>query len=133
MRETRQFSHARVSSAPINRAGEWWLDIRRLDILGPIMAARLDLAKSKNCDGVEPDNIDVYTQANSGGFKISYQDQITYNTWLAREAHARDLSIGLKNDVDQVRDLVSHFDWALNEQCYQYNECDTLLPFIRGE
>ncbi|CAF0961920.1 unnamed protein product [Rotaria sordida] len=111
-------------------AGEWWLDIRRLDILGPIMRDRLDLAKNKSCDGVEPDNIDVYTQVNGGGFRITYQDQLTYNTWLAQEAHARDLSIGLKNDLDQVRDLVSHFDWAVNEQCWEYNECNTLQPFI---
>ena len=115
------------------RAGEWWLNIRRIDILGPIMAARMDLAKSKGCDGVEPDNIDVYTAPNGGGFKITYQQQITYNTWLAREAHARDLSIGLKNDVDQVGDLLAYFDFAVNESCFVYNECDTLLPFIRGK
>ena len=24
------------------------------------------------------------------------------------------------------------FDWALNEQCFQYNECDMLLPFINA-
>ncbi|CAF4336621.1 unnamed protein product [Rotaria socialis] len=114
------------------RNGESWLDIRRLDILGPIMAARLDLAKAKRCDGVEPDNVDVYTQINGGGFRVTYQDQIIYNTWLAREAHARDLSVGLKNDLDQVPDLVSHFDWAINEQCFVYNECDTLQPFIRA-
>lgn len=96
------------------------------------MAARLDLAVAKGCDGVEPDNIDVYTQVNGGGFPITYQHQITYNTWLAREAHARDLSIGLKNDVDQVPDLASHFDFAVNEQCFAYNECHTLDPFIKG-
>ncbi|CAF0949214.1 unnamed protein product [Rotaria sp. Silwood1] len=67
---------------------------------------------------------------NGGGFRITYQDQLTYNIWLAQEAHARDLSIGLKNDVDQVRDLVSYFDWAINEQCWEYNECNTLQPFI---
>lgn len=108
------------------------MDIRRLDILGPIMTDRLDLARNKSCDGVEPDNIDVYSQVNSGGFKITYQDQLAYNTWLAQEAHIRGLSIGLKNDVDQVRDLVSHFDWAINEQCWEYNECNTLQPFIAG-
>lgn len=102
-------------------------------MIGPIMQKRLDLAKSKGCDGVEPDNVDAYTQKNGGGFKITYQQQLTYNIWLAREAHARDLSIGLKNDVDQVKDLVTHFDWALNEECYEYNECDTLAPFIKGE
>ncbi len=48
---------------------------------------------------------------------------------LAREAHARGLSIGLKNDLDQVAALEPHFDWALNEQCFQYDECDRLRPF----
>jgi hypothetical protein len=27
---------------------------------------------------------------------------------------------GLKNDVDQVNDLLPYFDWALDEQCFQY-------------
>jgi hypothetical protein len=98
------------------------------------MSARMDMAKQKGCDGLEPDNVDVYTPDNKGGgLKLTYNDQIKYNTWLAQEAHARDLSIGLKNDVDQVDDLVTYFDWALNEQCWQYNECDTLQPFIEGK
>lgn len=115
------------------RENERWLDIRRIDILGPIMRARMDMAKKKGCDGVEPDNVDAYTPDNKGGgFKLTYKDQIKYNTWLAQEAHKRDLSIGLKNDLDQIADLVTHFDWALNEECWQYDECDALLPFIKG-
>jgi len=51
---------------------------------------------------------------------------------LAEQAHRRGLSIGLKNDLDQVADLVHDFDWALNEQCWQYNECDMLLPFVEN-
>ena len=108
--------------------GEKWLDIRRLDLLGPIMSARLDTAAQKNCDGVDPDNVDGYN--NSTGFNLSYQDQIAYNTWLADQAHALGLAIGLKNDLDQIADLLPYFDWALNEQCFQYNECDLLLPFV---
>ena len=108
--------------------GEKWLDIRRLDLLGPIMSARLDTAAQKNCDGVDPDNVDGYN--NSTGFNLSYQDQLAYNTWLADQAHARGLAIGLKNDLDQIADLLPYFDWALNEQCFQYNECDLLLPFV---
>ncbi len=108
--------------------GEKWLDIRRLDLLGPIMSARLDTAAQKNCDGVDPDNVDGYN--NSTGFNLSYQDQIAYNTWLADQAHARGLAIGLKNNLDQIADLLPYFDWALNEQCFQYNECDLLLPFV---
>jgi hypothetical protein len=110
--------------------GEKWLDIRRLDLLGPIMQARLDLAVQKGCDGVEPDNVDGY--ANQTGFPLSFDDQIAYNTWLAQQAHARGLSIGLKNDLDQIGDLLPLFDWALNEECFTYNECDLLLPFIES-
>ena len=108
--------------------GENWLDIRRLDILGPIMTARLDLCQTKGFDGVEPDNIDGY--ANGTGLPLTAQDQINYNTFLANQAHARGLSVALKNDLDQVQALLPYFDWALNEQCFQYNECNTLVPFI---
>lgn len=108
-------------------SGEKWLDIRRIDLLS-VMTSRLDLALVKNCDGVEADNVDGYT--NSTGFPLKYADQIKYNTWLASEAHLRGLSIGLKNDLDQVKDLVSVFDFAINEQCFQYKECDLLTPFI---
>jgi len=38
--------------------------------------------------------------------------------------------VGLKNDLLQIKDLVSYFDFAYNEQCYQYGECDKLTPFI---
>jgi hypothetical protein len=110
--------------------GEKWLDVRRIDLLGPLMAARLDLASQKGCNGVDPDNVDGYT--NGTGFPISYADQLTYNRWIAAQAHARGLAVGLKNDLDQVGDLVSQFDFALNEQCFQYNECDSLLPFIEA-
>jgi hypothetical protein len=110
--------------------GEKWLDIRQLSILAPIMSARLDLCKQKGFDAIEPDNIDGYT--NKTGFPLTAQDQIAYNMWLAAAAHSRGMSIGLKNDIDQVNDLVGAFDWALNEQCFQYNECSTLTPFIKA-
>ncbi len=109
---------------------EKWLDIRQLAVLAPVMTARLDLAVEKGCDGIEPDNIDGYS--NKSGFPLTYDDQIYYNTWLADQAHIRGLSIGLKNDLNQVKDLVQIFDWALNEQCFQYNECEKLLPFVKA-
>ena len=108
---------------------ELWLDVRNAGMRA-VMAKRLDLAKSKGCDGVEPDNIDGYT--NDTGFPLKGADQLDYNKFLAAEAHARGLSIGLKNDIDQAAQLVSYFDWALNEQCMEYDECDTLKPFINA-
>lgn len=107
--------------------GERWLDIRRIDLLAPIMTARLDLCKSKGFDSVDPDNVEGYL--NRPGFPLNASEQLTYNRWLASEAHNRGLSIGLKNDLSQIPDLVSSFDWALNEQCFAYNECTLLEPF----
>ncbi len=109
--------------------GEKWVDIRRIDVLGAILTDRLDMAVAKKCDGVEPDNVDGYT--NDTGFPLTANDQVVFNRWLADQAHERGLSIGLKNDLDQIPALVSDFDWALNEQCFQYDECDALLPFVQ--
>jgi len=108
--------------------GERWVDIRRIDLLGPIMSSRLDSAVQKGCDGVEPDNVDGY--ANDTGFPLSYADQLAYNTWLAGQAHSRGLSVGLKNDLGQIGDLLPYFDWALNEECFTYTECELLSPFV---
>jgi TolB protein len=109
-------------------AGENWLDIRQIDLLAPIMRSRLDLCKAKGFDGVEPDNIDAYT--NDTGFTLTYQDQLAFNISLANEAHSRGLSIGLKNDSEQVDDLLPHFDWALTEDCFDEEWCEEMLPFI---
>ncbi len=108
---------------------EKWLDIRSKTLLWPIMRARLDLAKQKGCDGIYHDWADSY--AGDTGFPLTAQDQLVYNRdfWVA-EAHARGLSIGLINDLVQVKDLVTHYDWAVNEQCAEYSECGSLKPFI---
>jgi len=107
--------------------GEVWLDTRAAAVRD-IMRARLDRAVAKHCDGVEPDNVDGY--ANDPGFALTSATQLDYNRFLAGEAHMRGLSVGLKNDLDQIPKLVASFDWALNEQCFEFDECDTLAPFI---
>ncbi len=122
------FSEAVKGNALSGYADEKWLDIRDIEALKTVMQARLDLAVNKECDAVEPDNIDGYT--NNTGFALTANDQIHYNLWLSNQANARGLSIGLKNDVGQISTLEPFFDWALNEQCLEFNECDTLQPFI---
>jgi hypothetical protein len=110
--------------------GEHWLDIRRLSILKPIMQDRLDQCAVKGFDGVEFDNVDAYQ--NRTGFPLTAQQQLRYNIWLANQAHQRGLSAALKNDLDQVKSLLPYFDYALDEQCFQYKECAKLLPFINA-
>jgi hypothetical protein len=108
-------------------AGEKWLDIRDLATLGPILEKRLDLCRDKGFDGVEPDNIDGYT--NNTGFPLTAADQLAFNQWFAGAAHARGLSVGLKNDDDQVAQLVSVFDWAMIEDCFDGAFCASFDPF----
>ncbi|MCB2178622.1 endo alpha-1,4 polygalactosaminidase [bacterium] len=109
--------------------GESWLDISNLEALAPIMTARMDLAVEKGCDGVDPDNVNGYTQ--NSGFSLTAEDQLIYNHWLAEQAHVRGLAIGLKNDLEQIPTLVGIFDFALNEECFAYDECGLLLPFVQ--
>ena len=40
--------------------------------------------------------------------------------------------MGLKNDADQVRALVGHFDFAVVEECVAYSECAAWTPFIEA-
>lgn len=110
--------------------GEKWLDIRRLDILLPLIEARLDLCRAKGFDAVEPDNLDGY--ANKTGFPLTANDQLIFNRAIADAAHLRGLSIGLKNDLNQVATLQSDYDFAINESCFEFNECNLLNPFIQA-
>ena len=57
-------------------------------------------------------------------------DQLAYNRMIARLAHERGLSVGLKNDVEQVGQLVGDFDFSVDEECFAYGECAMLRPFI---
>ncbi|UUN26472.1 endo alpha-1,4 polygalactosaminidase [Streptomyces sp. FIT100] len=108
--------------------GERWLDIRRTDVLEPLMAERIDMCRDKGFDAVEPDNMDGY--ANDTGFPLTAADQLRYNRLIARLVHERGMAAGLKNDLDQIPELVGEFDFAVNEQCAQYAECERLTPFV---
>src|SRR4051794_5061151 len=108
--------------------GERWLDIRRSGVLGPILDARIARCQRKGFDGVEFDWVDGYAQDT--GFDISKDDSLRFDRWLAKAAHAHGLAVGLKNALGLVRSLVDRFDFAVNEQCFQYHECAREQPFL---
>lgn len=111
--------------------GERWLDIRARSILEPIMAHRLDRCKHKGFDGVDPDNLDGYQ--NNSGFPLTYQEQLTYDTWVARAAHARGLTADQKGDNGQVKDLVNVYDFAVVEQCYAQGWCKQFDVYTKSD
>ncbi|MET4895956.1 endo alpha-1,4 polygalactosaminidase [Sphingomonadaceae bacterium jetA1] len=122
-----QFASQDIGKPLDGWAGERWL---RVDSAGvrQVMTARLDLARSKGCDGVEPDNVDGY--GNDNGLGLTAAMQLDYSRFLADEAHRRGLAIGLKNDIPQLASLQPDFDFAVNEQCHEYDECGGYSVFL---
>ncbi|MFC4157867.1 endo alpha-1,4 polygalactosaminidase [Chitinimonas lacunae] len=121
------FPEAALGKPLADWPGERWLDIRHPTVR-QIMLDRLGLAQQKGCDGVDPDNVDGYS--NDTGLPLGAADQLDYNRFLADAAHARGLLIGLKNAVALAPDLVAQFDFAINESCYRYRECGVYQNFI---
>jgi hypothetical protein len=108
--------------------GEKWLDVRQLKVLAPIMTARFQMCARKGFDAVEPDNIDGYT--NSPGFPISAQDQLNYDEWVANAVHSLGMAVLQKNDPGQAAAMEPYFDGVLDEQCNEYSECSSFLPYL---
>jgi hypothetical protein len=114
-------------------SGERWLDIRRRSWprFAPIIWARFKLARAIGCDGVEPDENNPL--GNRPGFPISRGSERAWYLKVAREAHSRGLSVGMKNGVEVLDGrLAKAFDWSLNEECFFYSECGREMPFIRA-
>lgn len=109
--------------------GQNWVDIREPAVTA-VMIERIQLAADKGCDGVEADDVDV--ASNDPGFPITREDQRAFIRKLAREAHARGLAYGLKNALEDIPMLIDEVDFAVNEQCFEFNECELLSPFIRA-
>jgi hypothetical protein len=108
---------------------ERWLDIAHYRKFAPIMEKRIAMCAHKGFDGVEPDNIAGWE--NKTGFPLTRADQLRYNRWIARQVHKRGMAVALKNDPRQARQLVGQFDFAVVEECFQYEECGYFEPFVK--
>jgi hypothetical protein len=109
---------------------ERWVDIRRVGVLLPILRKRADTCKRHGFSAIDWDDVDGYQ--NATGFPLTAGDQLRFNTALANMTHRLGLAVGLKNDVDQTDRLAPYFDFAVNEQCFDYQECSRLEPFINA-
>ncbi|MEP1123514.1 MAG: endo alpha-1,4 polygalactosaminidase [Ilumatobacter sp.] len=121
------FADDAIGEPLVGWEGERWFDIRH-DSVRDGLVARMDLAVTKGCDGVDPDNVTGYD--TDTGYDLTADDQLDFNRFLAREAHDRNLLVGLKNDLAQIPELVDDFDFAVNEQCHEFDECGAMQPFL---
>ncbi len=111
--------------------GSYWLDVRQIALLKPIMEARIrDWCKAKGFDAVEPDESEVWD--NNPGFPISVQQNHEYTKMIANLVHSYGLSVGLKGNNGEAAILEPYHDWALTEECFQYGECQNFVDsFIK--
>lgn len=113
-------------------SNENWLDVGRPANRRFVLARmreRTAKCAGAGFDAVEYDVVDAYAQGRKvTGFRISARAQLRYDRSLARIAHSDGLAVGLKNDLGQLSQLEPDFDFAINEQCLQYNECTNNPP-----
>ena len=108
--------------------GERWLDIKNESVF-KIMKKRIDIAAKKGCDGVDFDNVDGYS--NDTGFKLTKEDSEKYLKDLSEYAHSKGLKAVLKNALSIIDKVEPYFDYAVNESCHIYHECDYYKPFLK--
>jgi hypothetical protein len=122
-----QFPSSVIGPVVAGWPNENWLLVTAANqpIILPLMKARFEnWCLAKGFDAIEPDNLDGWTNISN----ITETDNLAYDMAIAGLSHALPMSIGLKNlatdlDTTQLPTFVAAFDWALNEQCYEYSEC----------
>jgi hypothetical protein len=120
-----RFPASVIGNAVVGWANSYWLDISQTNILLPIMQTRMQSwCKDKGFDAVELDDTEVWT--NTPGFPITRAQNNYFNQKLAELAHSLGLSVGLKNNIGEAATLSTYFDWSLNEECWQFGECNIL-------
>jgi len=111
--------------------GEQWLDTNPsgpdYSTLQAIMTSRFEMCAANGFDAVEPDNMDG--AENATGFNLTVGESDQYAEWVADEVHSLGMSIAQKNFEDQSRVLQPYFDFVVEEQCFQYDDCSDLAPY----
>ncbi|KAJ4366248.1 hypothetical protein N0V83_007884 [Neocucurbitaria cava] len=107
--------------------GEKWLAVKSENVR-KIIRSRVQMAKDKGCDGVDPDNVDGYQ--NDNGLDLTQDDSISFMSYLSSITAPLNLTMGLKNAGDIIPAVLPLVHFSVNEQCAQYGECTTFKPFI---
>jgi hypothetical protein len=119
---------------------EYFLDVTDVfkanSVLSGILVKRMQMCKTKGFDALEPDNLQ--NDENVSGGRITAQQQLDFNGWIADRAHENGLAVFQKNGPDKIlqtdrtgKMMVEKFDGILNEQCQEYSECGPLAEYTK--
>lgn len=114
--------------------GDWpdekYVDMADRTHVWPLMKARIDACAAKGFMGVEPDNMGAHN--NDTGFAFTSSDAVAYFKEMANHAHGLGLKILQKNADEIVPQLVGLFEGMLVEECFHYDFCEEVLPYIQA-
>ncbi|MEV3933270.1 endo alpha-1,4 polygalactosaminidase [Streptomyces sp. NPDC053728] len=90
--------------------------------LTQIVGEWIDGCAESGFQAVEPDNLDSFERSQG---RLTKAHNAAFATALAARAHSEGLAIGQKNTTDLLgRHDVIGFDFAVTEECAQFDECD---------
>ena len=119
-----------VGTANANYPDERWLDIRH-PIVRTLMAARMDAARHRGCDGVELSS--VSSSGENTGFPLTAADVLDYARFLTATSRRLGLSPGIGGGGDRAATLEPEFDWAFTQGCLAAARCGAMAPFITAQ
>jgi hypothetical protein len=109
--------------------GERWVDVRDEGVRD-VMRNRMDLAREKGFDGVDPDNVDGFENKNGLGLKKG--DAVNFVKFLAAEAHERGLACGLKNGAEFITEVLGDVDYVIVEEAVKYKETGRYMCVVEA-
>lgn len=98
--------------------------------LTEIVGDWIDGCAESGFQAVEPDNLDSFERSQG---KLTQDHNAAFATALAERAHEDGLAIGQKNTTDLLgRHRAIGFDFAVTEECAQFDECDAYADAYAG-
>jgi hypothetical protein len=88
--------------------GGYWLDVRRLDVLLPVLGDRLRLCRQKGFDAVDGYALDAYRWAS--GFPLDQADQLAFDRAVLALARGLRLGAALRVPAADARALAGELD-----------------------
>lgn len=59
-------------------------------------------------------------------------EYVEFFKFMASVAHDNGIAIGLKNGMDMIPDVLADMDFAVNEQCWVWEECGLYAPVTKA-
>jgi len=68
---------------------------------------------------------------NNNGLGLTKEDDVKFFLFMAEEAKKLNMAIGLKNALEILPEVSSVIQFAVNEECSAFNECNRYTDFLQ--